>query len=270
MTLAPGQIDLWLVRDDQVADDMLLSQMRALLSPAERAQEPRFHFPHDRKRYLLTRALVRTVLSRYAPVAPADWQFAANAHGRPRIALEGAGGCGAGCEGLDFNLSHARGLIALAVARHRTLGVDVEQVSARRGSLDIAQRFFSPREAADLAGVPALALQERFYEYWTFKESYIKARGRGLSLPLEQFGFTFPSHGEVHLSVDSALDDDAARWSFWQMQPTPEHLLALCAERTPAQATVLTVREAVPLQGERVVHLPVLRRSEPGTASALP
>lgn len=263
MAMDAGQIHIWLVRDDQVTDEQLLAPMRALLSAAERAQEVRFHFPHDQKRYLLTRALVRTVLSRYAPVAPADWQFAAGAHGRPRIAQADTG-----CPGLDFNVSHTRGLIALAVSRHRTLGVDVEQVSARRGSLDIAQRFFSPPEAADLAGMPEWALQERFHAYWTLKESYIKARGLGLSLPLEQFGFAFPGESEVRLSVDPALGDDAARWSFWQMQPTPEHLLALCAERCTPQPPLLTVHEAVPLQGERIVQLPVLRRSEAGTARA--
>lgn len=259
ISIAQNQIDLWLVRYDQILDESLLAEMRALLSGDERAQEPRFHFADDRKRYLVTRALVRKVLSRYADVAPGDWRFAVNDHGRPRIALPA--GADAGCQGLDFNLSHTRGLIAMAVSRHRPLGVDVEQVSARRGSLDIAQRFFSPREAAALARVPAAALQERFYEYWTFKEAYIKARGLGLSLPLERFGFDFPRDDEVRLSVDPEVGDDAARWSLWQLRPTPEHLLALCAARLPSQPTVLAVREAVPLRHASDLALPVLRRS---------
>lgn len=262
LQIEENHIDIWLSYYGDIGDEALLCEMRSLLSDAERAQEPRFYFADDRKRYLVTRALVRSVLSRYAGVAPADWAFTPNEYGRPRIANTGAG-----LEGLDFNLSHTRGLIALGISRRRRLGVDVEHVTHRQVSLGIADRFFSPREVADLGRVPAHGQQDRFFEYWTFKESYIKARGMGLSLPLDQFGFDFPSEGEVHLSVDARLDDDAGRWSFWQMRPRPSYLLAVCAQRLPRQSTVLTVREIVPLRGEQPLRLPVLRLSQ-GPAGA--
>lgn len=250
------RIDLWLLRYDRVGDEALLERLRQWLDPAERAQEPRFHFADDRKRYLLTRALVRSTLSRYAPVAPAQWRFGANAYGRPHIEA------GQGIAGLNFNISHTHGLIALAVTLAREIGVDVEHVRHRQVSLGIAHRFFAAEEVAALAQVAAAQQQDRFFEYWTFKEAYIKARGMGLSLPLERFSFDYPQRDAVRLSVQPVLGDDAARWSLWQYRPQPEYLLALCSEREPGAPARVCVRELSPTLEERELALVPTRRSD--------
>ena len=258
LSASRNRIDLWLLRYDRIGDEALLARLREWLNPGERAQEPRFHFADDRKRYLLTRALVRATLSRYAQVAPADWRFGANAYGRPHI--EAAQGQ-AGAE-LRFNLSHTRGLIALAVTREREIGVDVEHVRHREVSLDIADHFLAADEVAALAQVPVAQQQDRFFEHWTFKEAYIKARGMGLSLPLERFSFEYPHCGAVRLSVRPELDDDAARWSLWQYRPQPEYLLALCAQRDTSAPTSVCVRELSPTLEERTLALVPTRRSQ--------
>jgi len=164
LTISEQNIDVWLASYGEIVDVPLLASLRMLLSDAERQQETRFHFADDRQRYLVTRAMVRTVLSRYAAVAPADWVFSNNAYGRPEIANALSSALG-----LGFNVSHSRGVIALAVSRHRALGVDVENLRVRQVSIDIAERFFSPREVAELASVPLERRQDRFFEYWTFK-----------------------------------------------------------------------------------------------------
>jgi 4'-phosphopantetheinyl transferase len=255
--LAQGaaNIDLWLAYYHEIVDTTLLESMRVLLDDAERDQHQRFHFEDDRKRYLVTRALVRTVLSRYAPVDPADWTFSANAWGRPEIATRH---CDAA--GLCFNISHTRGLIALAVTRGRALGVDVESLVARPASIGIAERFFAPAEVADLAALAPEQRHDRFYEYWTFKEAYIKARGMGLSLPLERFSFHFPDDRSVRLAIGPELGDDAERWGLWQLRPTPSFLLALCAERLEDQPT-LAVRKIIPTAGDELVAAAPLRSS---------
>ena len=204
--------------------------------------------------------MVRTALSRYAPVQPDAWTFTKNAYGRPAV----AGAIAAGvplARDLTFNISHTRGLIALAITRGRELGVDVENLATRNVSLDIADRFFSTVEVHDLADTPEHAQQERFFEYWTFKESYIKARGMGLSLPLDGFSFEFPQHDAVRISIDPGLDDRADRWSFWQYRPSNEHLLAICAERLSDTPPAISLRRYVPLAGDMPVRLPSLRRS---------
>ena len=250
-------IDLWLAFYDDISDERLHSRLRTLLSEAERAQEFRFYFADDQKRYLITRALVRTVLSRYSAITPSEWAFSTNSFGRPQI--DNPQGS---AHALSFNISHTRGLIALAITRGLEVGVDVENVSAREVSLDIADHYFAPEEVAELARVAPERQQERFFEYWTFKESYIKARGMGLSIPLDQFSFHYPHEGAVRLQIQPALDDHADRWRLWQFRPTREHLLALCAERRGGPAPEVTIRRMTPAFGDESIELLPLKNSE--------
>jgi 4'-phosphopantetheinyl transferase len=251
------RIDVWLAYYGEISDPRVHAEYRALLTDEERGKEFRFYFPDDQRRYLVTRAMVRTVLSRYLDVAPTDWRFANNPYGRPEIANLSRDECG-----LCFNISHTRGLIALAVTQHRELGVDVENVRTRDVSIEIADRFFAQAEVSELATVPPERQQDRFFEYWTFKESYIKARGMGLSIPLGQFSFHYPHERAVQFAVQPELGDDAARWSFWQYRPTSEHLLAVCAERRVGSAPSLVLRRTVPLVAEQTLQPQLLKCSE--------
>ena len=257
ISLTPSEIHLWLAFYDGITEQNLHSVYRELLNPAEREQESRFYFARDRLRYLVTRALVRTVLSRYAPIRPEDWVFSTNAYGRPEIVNEQARDTG-----LSFNISHTHSLITMGVTKRRALGVDVENFLAREVSLDIADRFFAPQEVAALAATPQRQRQYRFFEYWTFKEAYIKARGMGLSLPLDKFSFHYPNDRAVEIAIDPELADESRRWQFWQFRPTPEYLLAICAERVGAQSPSLVVRQAIPMLGEKRYVVEYLRVSE--------
>lgn len=239
VALPQHTIDLWLADYQQFTDPLQLHRLQALLSGREREQEAAFRFADDRLRYRVTRALVRTVLSQYATaaaVAPAAWEFGANPYGRPHIAAHH------GLPGLHFNLSHTRGLIALAVGPGAELGVDVEDLGARHASPGIAEQFFSPHEAAALAAVPEARRPERFFEYWTCKEAYIKARGMGLSLPLDRFSIHFHGERAIGMTAAADIDDDPGRWCFWQCRPSPQHLLALCAPAQGGAAPTVTVR----------------------------
>jgi 4'-phosphopantetheinyl transferase len=248
-------IDIWLAYYQEIPDEPLRAELRELLTDEEKRREFRFYFPDDQKRYLITRAMVRTLLSRYLGGHPAEWRFSTNQYGRPQIANPGEWG------GLSFNISHTKGLIALAVTRGRELGVDVENVADREVSIDIADRFFAPAEVEELHRVPSERQHDRFFEYWTFKESYIKARGMGLSIPLDQFNFYYPHERAVRLAVEPQLGDDANRWSFWQFRPTPKYLLAVCAERGGLPPT-LTVRKMVPTSVEELLEPQWLKTSD--------
>ena len=251
-------IDVWLAYYRDLVDEPLLSSYRELLTEEERRKEVRFYFADDQKRYLVTRAMVRTLLSRYIPsIAPADWRFSANRYGRPQIETPDGKD-----SGLSFNISHTRGLIALGVTGRRELGVDVENIVTRQVSIDIADRFFAPSEVAELSTVPIDRQQDRFFEYWTFKESYIKARGMGLSIPLDQFSFHYPDERAVGIAIEPKLGDDASRWSFWQYRPTAEYLLAVCAERRDGVAPTLTIRNTIPTVMDQVVEPGLLKTSE--------
>jgi 4'-phosphopantetheinyl transferase len=253
--LTSAEIHVWLAFYDRIADEGLHAAYRELLSTEERAQEPRFYFARDRQRYLVTRALVRTVLSRYLSIGPKQCRFSPNAYGRPDLV-----NAEAAAAGLSFNISHTHSLIALAVTQGREVGVDVENIVDRAAPLDVADRYFAPPEVAVLNGAPRHEQQHRFFEYWTFKESYIKARGMGLSLPLDKFSFHYPADGAVEIAIDAELADDATRWQFWQFRPAPEYLLALCGERAGAGTPKVIVRTIVPLLSEES-FTPELRRA---------
>ena len=228
-----------LVRTSEQAALDRLEDYRPLLSSDERDRMERLIFDRDRRAFLMTRALARRMLSRYAPVAPADWQFITNAHGRPEISVRPAG-----TPDLRFNISHTDGLIACAVTIGREVGVDVEQVG-RHLSHDIAGRFFAPKEVTDLRALPESDQPRVFFDYWTLKEAYIKARGFGLALPLKDFAFTLRPPAAPTIGFEPALDDDPSTWQFLQDWPTAEHRLGLAVRREGADLPV-RIRFVVP------------------------
>ena len=254
IVLTSAEIHVWLAFYDEISEDSLLAAYRELLSAAEKEQETRFYFARDRRRYLVTRALVRTVLSRYASIQPSEWMFSTNAYGCPAAV-------NAQAKDLSFNISHTHSLIVLGVTRSRALGVDVENFQAREVSIDLMDRYFAPQEVEVLTAAPPHEQQYRFFEYWTFKEAYIKARGMGLSLPLDKFSFQYADDRAVEIAILPELADDAARWQFWQFQPKPEYLVAICAERAGARSPRLIVRRAVPLRSEQPFVVEFLRVS---------
>lgn len=256
LALATGEIHLWLCFFDTIRDERLLSSYRELLAPDESPREHRFHFERDRRRYLVTRAMVRMVLSRYVSIDPEAWMFSVGPYGKPKIANPDSK---AQC--LSFSISHTHSLIVLGTTRCRALGVDVENCSAREVSVELATHFFAAPEVAALAQVPQRQQQDRFFEYWTFKEAYIKAREMGLSLPLDKFMFHYPEHGVVDFAVAPELGDDAGRWQFWQIRPTPEYLIAVAAERISGQSSHLVVRETIPGVYERPAPVSCTRTS---------
>lgn len=250
-----GHIDVWLAYYRDIVDPKLHTRYRAMMTEQERGQELRFYFADDRLRFMVTRALVRSVLSKYAAVRPEDWIFEANRYGRPFVTNRAAQECG-----LRFNISHTHGLIALGVTAQRELGVDVECVGTREVSMGIAHRFFAPLEVADLATIAPELQQERFLEYWTFKESYIKARGMGLSIALDQFSFHYPHTRGVRIAVQPELDD-ASCWTFLQYRPNTKYFLAVCIERLGAEWPTVTLRKIVPMVAEEIVEEELTRCS---------
>jgi len=86
----------------------------------------------------------------------------------------------------------------------------------------------------------------------------------GLSLPLEGLSFRFADDRAVGFMIDAGLGDDSSRWQLWQFRPTPEHLLAICAEKLNSQSSKLLVFETIPTVSERTLAPELLRTSEMG------
>ena len=242
-------IDLWCTYISDIGDATLWPRYDALLSAEERAQQARFRFERDQRRYLVTRALARTVLSRYHAVQPEDWVFSAGPRGRPQISvprLEPA---------LEFNIAHSGDLVMLGVTSGRTLGVDAESLTVRDHDIEGLDRYFAAEERAALLSLPAAARQRRFFELWTLKESYIKARGMGLAIALDAFRFELAGDEGLRLHMRPELGDSSQHWRLWQLAPRPDYVAAVCAARGADAAPRILVRETVPLAAATIIEI---------------
>ena len=255
LKLNPAEIHLWFTFPAEIQDKELLQEYEKLLTPPERAQWQRFRFARLRHQYLITRALVRTTLSRYIDIEPRNWQFSKNEYGRPEIMT------GENIEPLRFNLSHTTDLIICGVILKSDIGVDVENMKRNGTTVEIANRFFSPQEVKDLSSIPEKQQLARFFDYWTLKESYIKARGMGLSLPLEQFTFHISNHEEpLRISFSNQLHDEPTHWQFWLLQPTQHHKAAVSIRQETSMRHQLVMKEVIPLVKEQAFFCTILKQ----------
>jgi 4'-phosphopantetheinyl transferase len=227
--IAPDVVDVTLLDLTTVDPAAVAERWLDLCTDEERARHDRYVFAKSRLHFLATRALVRSQLSRFCAIAPKDWRFRINPHGCPFV--------DGGPEELRFNLSNTDGLVACAITLGRDVGIDVEDALHIR-DLEIADRFFSTSEAVALRALPESAQPSRFFDYWTLKESYIKACGMGLAIPLGAFSFDL-SGESPRISIDDSLGDDPATWRFWLSSPTPRHRLAIAVR---ASGTEITLR----------------------------
>ena len=233
-------VHVWTVRQDDAEVQGRLSSYERLLTADERSRAERFLQAADRERFVIGRALARIMLSGVADVKPADWPIVIDAHGRPELGRRPEG-----APDLRFNLSHTPGLIACGITIGREIGVDVEHIGRPLSHDNIPERFFSRREVADLRALPLADQRLAFFEYWTLKESYIKARGLGLALPLGQFSFIRAGRHTPTIEFAPELHDDPRSWQFAQFWPTAEHRMAV-AVRSDGRNLPIEVSHVVP------------------------
>jgi 4'-phosphopantetheinyl transferase len=230
---------VWWASTD-VLPTAIAASYRRLLSNEERVHLNNLPLEEGRREYLVARGLVRMVLSLYEPVPATAWRFRRDAYGRPSIsgpltALP-----------LDFNISHARGVAVCIVGVARRVGVDVEQLDHRVDVMEVAPHALTPSEKADLAAIPAGSRRRRFLEYWTCKESYTKAHGQGLSIPLNLLSLVWRDTGPQVLFTP--FEEDPSIWSFHSFTPTSKHVATAAVERRfRDEAVRLVVRPIQPL-----------------------
>ncbi|MCA1601396.1 MAG: 4'-phosphopantetheinyl transferase superfamily protein [Acidobacteria bacterium] len=198
--------------------------LRRTLTADERARAERFHFQEDREHFIVARGLLRVILGRYLGVEPSQLRFSYSLYGKPSLASESCAG------DLCFNVSHARGLALYAVTRGRDIGIDVERIRADLADQQVAERFFSQQELAELRTFSGSMWSQAFFNCWTRKEAYIKARGEGLSLPLDQFDVSLAPGEPAALLSFSGDDQEAFRWSLRELSPGYGCVAALAAE----------------------------------------
>jgi 4'-phosphopantetheinyl transferase len=198
-------------------------EMDALLSPDERARAARFHFERDRQRFVVARGSLRTVLSRYSNLPAGALEFGQTEYGKPFLTNPAE-------TDLSFNLSHSGNLALIAVTRRREVGVDIECMRDDFATDEIAAHFFSAEEVAQLRRVPLGLRTEAFFNCWTRKEAYIKARGEGLSRSLDSFDVSLAPGVPAALLRSRCDPSDVSRWNLHELFPAADYAAAIAIE----------------------------------------
>ena len=201
-----------------------IEPFRALLAPDETTRAGRFRFEHLQRSFILARASLRMLLGHYLDSPPGDIQFSYGAKGKPSLAVSAR---------VQFNMSHSRDLAMFAFTLDCEIGVDVEAIRPMPDIDDIAKRFFSGDETAELMSLPADERARAFFLCWTRKEAYIKATGEGLSTPLGDFRVTLRP-GEPARMLYLSNDPSAAQaWTLHDLAPDPGYAGALAYRDEP-------------------------------------
>lgn len=220
--LAPDQICVWRVPLNQ--NPIRIPELKEVLSPDERARSERFRFDKDRIQFIESRAALRLILSQYLNVSPTSLTFAKAAHGKPALAS------GQSNSGLRFNLSRRDGLALVAITRDREIGIDVELIQPDLPFFEIANVSFSENELAELKSLPEAQQAAGFYNCWTRKEAYVKARGEGFSFPLKQFDVSLKPGAPAKLLEVRGSNTEIDRWILQDISAGDDYVAALIFE----------------------------------------
>ena len=232
-------VHVWVCLTDPLPSQEVIQDCRALLSTTEKASADRFVYPNHGHTYVLAHALVRNVLAHHLKQNPTDFRFGKGEHGRPFLL---------GASNLNFNLSHTHGLAACAIYQD-SIGVDVEKPRNNVDVEKLGQRVLTnaERETLDLTVPPG---QSRFFDYWTIKEAYSKARGLGITMPFGEIDFRINADSMFKPSLEKVKDTDE-NWFMQCHNVTGNFRLAVAARKTK-HTPVVFIRLINPLTMEEL------------------
>ena len=212
IVIADNEIHVWLEEVDQ-SDPQKDSIGAEILSADELERAARYRFPSDRRLFRFAHTFLRQTLGKYLNANPAKLQFTIGDHGRPELA---------GLE-LRFNLTHTKGLVGCIVTRSMDCGVDAEAIDRRADHELLSRKVFTETEQAAFLAAPASERYVRFFQMWTLKEAYIKARGLGMALPLREISFDLTA-AEPTASFGPNVGDTGNDWRYWSGKATERHV----------------------------------------------
>jgi 4'-phosphopantetheinyl transferase len=220
-TLSTGEVHVW-----RVELDMTGRSWPPLLSEDERTKAERFHFARHQRRYILSRAALRILLGRYLACPPRDIDFNYNSHGKPRLAgLH---------QRIKFNVSHTNDIMLATFVLDSEIGIDIESINHDIDCMALGRRCFSTLENQIMQSLPEHEHVDAFFRVWCRKEAYIKARGEGMSHPLQRFSVSMDKHPPRLLEhLDDGRETD--RWTFIDLEVAENCRAALVVESPSCQ-----------------------------------
>ena len=221
-SLSRGEVHVWRASLDVPAPR--IQARKEILSADELGRVVRFRFRRDRHRYIVARGLLRTILGGYLRIDPIDIRFEYSDFGKPSLPAR------TGQAAIRFNVSHSGGLALYAFTLDRDIGVDLERITSMDDAEVGSMRFFSPQEKVQFQALNPSQKREAFFASWTCKEAYIKAKGHGLSLPLDRIRVSLDLRKPAKLLDITGAPQEAARWSLRRLTASPGCAAALAVE----------------------------------------
>lgn len=222
MSIGTNQIDLWQAFPQQLKDEAVIDKLKQLLTEEELYDISKLKRSNEQHTKLIARAFLRNVLSRYTNIPANELIFKRSLHGKPEIANEGVN--------LSFNLSHSGDIIVCAVAKYLNIGVDVEKIRYKVSLTKENDFIFNPIESSDMSTFIGVDKQRRFFDYWTLKESFVKALGAGLTFPLNKVSFV-PGKTKAAIFFDNLSLLEKDDWQSWLWPLDRQHRMALTIDK---------------------------------------
>ncbi|WP_265266622.1 4'-phosphopantetheinyl transferase family protein [Spirulina subsalsa] len=214
LSLPLNEVHLWQV--SLLHPPFPLPQLMPLLSPDEQARAARYAFESDRQGFQISRGCLRLLLAHYLATSPQRLQFSYTPNGKPSLTDFS----------LSFNLSHSHQLALYSITPRYPIGVDLEHLRPIANVLQLAQRFFTPREAAQIATLNSSGQEIAFFQAWTRKEAYLKATGEGIK-GLKQVEVSCLPDAPVEILRLAHSSGISAEWSLYHLTPAPDYIGAL-------------------------------------------
>lgn len=222
VVLLPDEVHVWCVCLDLMS--RYFGDLKRVLSEDEVNRAWRFHFEQDRIRFVITRGMLRVILSWYLGRKPGELYFCYNKYGKPALADM------SGDLNLNFNVSHSERLALCAITAERKVGVDIESIHPFKNMEEVVMSMFSKQEKEVFSALPEYMKQEAFFNCWTRKEAYTKAVGRGLSYPLNKFSVSMMPDEPARLLEVEGKQNEECRWALKEISPAPGYVAAVAAE----------------------------------------
>lgn len=222
LSLSENEVHVWRASFHQLY--ALFESFEEVISVDEQAKARRYRFEDNRKEYITARGFLRFLLGAYAGQNPQDLKFLYNPFGKPSLYNT------TNQVQVKFNLSHAHGFVVYAFSINRELGIDIERIRPEAAHDGVAERFFSPAEVEVLRSLPHYAQPQAFFNCWTRKEAYIKARGEGLTIPLNQFDVSMIPGEPAELLESRVSPGETEKWTLRALPMGTQYAAALAVE----------------------------------------
>jgi 4'-phosphopantetheinyl transferase len=218
----PNQVHIWRAYLD--VSETQREELQEILSADELDRAKRFHFEQDRNRFITTRGILRRILGKYLGEQPYNLKFEYTAKGKPVLSTD------YDSHTLRFNISHSYVFALYAVTLCRNVGIDIERIREDVAIWEIAKKFFSQGEISSLEKTHENRVHELFFQFWTRKESILKAKGEGISFPMEKVDVTLIGEKILSPFTLPGDEDENMYWFVKDLFPAPGYAAAVAVE----------------------------------------